>query len=246
MKRPRTLVIAHGDKGGCGKSTLACIAVEYALQRGLAVAVIEGDVQIHDVRDRYADTEVAVLSVDLDKSGGDAANALSSLFRHVEDTETDFLVMNSPANGHKILDAQAEILLPVARELGFQVCTAWMVGTDAASAALAHRSALCRGSDRRMAVINRHASAYDPDYVWFTEPQHREAWLASGGLVGEIPVLASRVAARIKDLPGRTLGELASRESPLYIIDRQILRDWLRRSWTQALAPLLGDTDDGR
>ncbi|MDA8306665.1 MAG: hypothetical protein M0Z81_07550 [Deltaproteobacteria bacterium] len=232
------LVISHGDKGGVGKSIFSMLAVEFGLFSGRNVAIVEGDTKIGDVKARYENV-VSVLSVNLDKSGKDAENAIATLFSHLEALDSDYVVMNAPANAHKALDSYAELIVPVARELGYQICVAWMIGRESSSATLANESAICQMADRKMAVVNRHESDYDLDYYWFTVPQFKDAWIASGGLTGEIPELASRVGAKIKENQGRSFTSLAGRESPLFIVERQIIKNWLRKSWEESMIPLV-------
>ena len=232
------LVISHGDKGGVGKSIFSMLAIEFGLFSGRNIAIVEGDTKIGDVKARYENV-VSVLSVNLDKSGKDAENAIATLFGHLEALESDFVVMNAPANAHKALDSYAELIVPVARELGFQICVAWMVGRESSSATLANESAICQAADRKMAVVNRHESDYDQDYYWFTTPQYKDAWIASGGLTGEIPELASRVGAKVKEYQGRSFASLAGPESPLFIVERQIIKNWLRKSWQESVIPLI-------
>ena len=232
------LVISHGDKGGVGKSIFSMLAVEFGLFSGRTIAIVEGDTKIGDVKARYENV-VSVLSVNLDKSGKDAENAIATLFGHLEALESDFVVMNAPANAHKALDSYAELIVPVARELGFQICVAWMVGRESSSATLANESAICQVADRKMAVVNRHESDYDQDYYWFTTPQYKDAWIASGGLTGEIPELASRVGGKVKEYQGRSFASLAGPESPLFVIERQIIKNWLRKSWQESVIPLI-------
>ncbi|MGE0049354.1 MAG: hypothetical protein AB7T01_10545 [Acidithiobacillus sp.] len=232
------LVISHGDKGGVGKSIYSMLAVEFGLFSGRNVAIVEGDTKIGDVKARYENV-VPILSVNLDKSGKDAENAIATLFSHLETLQSDFVVMNLPANSHKAIDAYAEIIAPVAQELGLQVCVAWMIGRESSSATLASESAICKLADRKMAVVNRHESDFDRDYYWFTAPQYREEWIASGGLTGEIPELASRVGAKVKEYQGQSFASLAGTESPLFIVERQIIKNWLRKSWQQSVIPLI-------
>jgi len=243
MNIEKIMIISHGDKGGVGKSVFSSLSIEYGLHVNKSVSVVEGDTKIHDIKDRYAGTSATVLSIDLDKSGADATNAIASLFRHIEGSQSDFIVLNSPANAHKILDTQSDIIIPVAKDLGYMVCAAWMVGLEESSAALASGSIICQLADRKMAVINRHESSYDMDFAWFSKPEYRNLWIDSGGIIGEIPDLASRVSARLKGFPGMTLAELSGPDSPLHLVDRQIIRSWLRKSWNDAVVPLIGDSD---
>ena len=232
------LVISHGDKGGVGKSIFSMLAVEFGLFSGRNVAIVEGDTKIGDVKARYENV-ISVLSVNLDKSGKDAENAIATLFGHLEALDSDFVVMNAPANAHKALDSYAELIVPVARELGFQICVAWMIGRESSSATLANESAICQVADRKIAVVNRHESDYDRDYYWFAVPQYKDAWIASGGLTGEIPELASRVGAKVKEYQGRSFASLAGPDSPLFIVERQIIKNWLRKSWQESMTPLI-------
>ena len=232
------LVISHGDKGGVGKSIFSMLAVEFGLFSGRNVAIVEGDTKIGDVKARYEDV-VSVLSVNLDKSGKDAENAIATLFSHLEALQSDLVVMNLPANSHKAIDAYAEIIVPVAQELGLQICVAWMIGRESSSATMAIESAICQLANRKMAVVNRHESDFDRDYYWFTAPQYREKWIVSGGLTGEIPELASRVGARVKEYQGQSFASLAGPESPLFIVERQIIKHWLQKSWQGSVIPLL-------
>ncbi|MDA8377518.1 MAG: hypothetical protein M0Z50_10795 [Planctomycetia bacterium] len=236
----KKLIISHGDKGGVGKSIFAMLAVDYALHQNMAVAVVEGDVRIGDVGKRYDGVpNVSTLRLDLDKSGRDAENAITTLFRHLEESESNIVVMNSPANAKKALDSNAEIIIPVARDLRYEICVGWMVGIEESSAVMAVDSIICDMADRKIAVVNRHESEYNPDFFWFTNPKYKDTWFDSGGIFGEIPDLASRVASRLKEHQGVSLASLADNNSPLHIVDRQVIRNWLRKAWVNAIVPLV-------
>ena len=210
------------------------------MDKGLSVAVVEGDVQIGDVAKRYAGVDgVTAFNVDLDKSGRDAENSIAVLFRHIEKMGSENVIINAPANAKKALDTNAELILPVAQDLGFTVCVAWMIGLEDASAEMSAKSIICEMADRKIAVINRHESEYDADFAWFTSPEHRDAWIKSGGLSGEIPELASRVSSKLKEHKGRSLASLAGPDSPLHIVDRQVIKNWLKKSWLSAVVPLI-------
>ncbi|OCX68704.1 hypothetical protein A6M27_10750 [Acidithiobacillus thiooxidans] len=237
MKR---LIISHGDKGGVGKSIYAMLAVDYLLSKGLDVAVVEGDIQIGDVAKRYDGVDgVTSFNVDLDKSGRDAENSIAVLFKHIEKMGCENVVINAPANAKKALDTNAELILPVAQDLEFEVCVAWMVGIEEASAEMSEKSIICEMADRKIAVVNRHESEYDADFAWFTQPQYKKAWEKSGGMIGEIPELASRVAVVLKSHKNRSLASLAGVDSPLMSVERQVFKNWLKKSWASAVAPLI-------
>lgn len=236
----KKLIVSHGDKGGVGKSMFAMLTTDYLLHHGENVSLIEGDAEIGDVGKRYDGViNVTTLDVNLDKSGRDAENAIAVLFRHVEKMGCENVIINSPANAKKALDTNADIILPVAQDLGFEVCVAWMVGIEEASAEMSAKSVICEMADRKIAVVNRHESEFDADFAWFSRPEYKDAWIQSGGLTGEIPELASRVASKLKEHKGRSLTSLAGPDSPLHIVDRQVIKNWLKKSWTSAVQPLI-------
>ena len=236
----KKLIISHGDKGGVGKSIYAMLATDYLLDKGLSVAVVEGDVQIGDVARRYEGVDgVTAFNVDLDKSGRDAENSITVLFRTIEKMGCENVVINAPANAKKALDTNAELILPVAQALGFEVCVAWMIGIEEASAEMSGKSVICEMAARKIAVVNRHESEHDADFAWFVNKEYRDAWVKSGGLTGEIPELASRVASKLKEHKGCSLASLAGPDSPLFIVDRQAIKNWLKASWVSAVVPLI-------
>lgn len=238
----KQLVTVHGDKGGVGKSLYAMLAVDYALQQGQPVVLVEGDKNIGDVAARYRGVAgVTTLTVNLDASGADAENAVDKLFAEVEQSGGDFIVLNTPANSSKSLDAHADLITPVAAELGYALNVAWLLGPAGESAALANRSALAASASKRIAVINRGlaAGAGNDHYAWFTsQTAERERWLERGGLEGELPLLLNRVAAQLKDLPG-PFSALAQPGSPLTVVSRSGLWRWLQAAWGGSVAPLV-------
>ncbi len=239
----KQLIIAHGEKGGVGKSMFSMLAVDYLINKndGRKIAIVEGDLSVGDVAGRYAGVPgIQGYAVDIDKSGRDAENAIALLFDKLEANDSDSVVLNAPANAAKSLDVNAELILPVAKSLGYEVCVAFMIGLEAASGEMSKRSVICKLADRKVAVVNRRESAEDHEFAWFTTLDYQKAWAESGGILGgELPNLASRAASKLKEHQGRTLASLAGPDSPLLIVYRQMIKDWLVAAWQQSVIPLV-------
>ena len=239
----KQLIIAHGEKGGVGKSMFSMLAVDYLINKndGRKIAIVEGDLSVGDVAARYAGVPgIQGYAVDIDKSGRDAENAIALLFDKLEANDSDSVVLNAPANAAKSLDVNAELILPVAKSLGYEVCVAFMIGLEAASGEMSKRSIICKLADRKVAVVNRRESAHDFEFAWFTNPDYQHAWAESGGILGgELPNLASRAAAEIKKYQGRTLVSMSGPDSPLKAVYRQMIKDWLLAAWQQSVIPLI-------
>lgn len=52
----KPVIVFHGDKGGVGKSTGACLFLDWALKRQMPVALVDGDTRNPDVSRMFADS----------------------------------------------------------------------------------------------------------------------------------------------------------------------------------------------
>lgn len=242
--KKKQLVVTHGDKGGVGKSTMSFVVIERALDEGKNVLVIEGDLRIGDVGIRYQNVDgVQVEGVNLDASGGEAENSVADLFDKIEQGNADLVVINTPANAAKSLDANADIIVPGAQELGYEVLVAWMIGPDEASSRLAGKSQLAELADRKMAVINRGlvgGLTADSNFPWLRgDGGYRESWLESGGIEGELPLLATRMAEKVKAIDEGRIDVLRQPGSLFNVGERSLIYRWLNGAYTKAVDPLM-------
>lgn len=239
----KQIVVAHGDKGGVGKSLYSMLMIDYALDKGQPVVLIEGDKNISDVARRFAGVDgVTTIKVDLDASGIDAEASINKLFTEIESAGGDFFVLNTPANSSKSIDIHTDQFMFACDELGYSLRLAWMVGTGQESAILANQSQLAAAADRRIAVVNRGLApgADDSHFYWLStqgEPE-RTQWLEAGGIEGELLTLLSRVKTQVDNLPG-PFQSLTLRSSPLNVISRSGLWRWLQAARENAVAPLV-------
>ena len=236
----KQLVIGHGDKGGAGKSTFVTLAVDYALGKYGAVAVVEGDEKIDDVARRFAETpDVQGFLVDLARPDA-SEEAVIGLFHELEHAGLpDVVVINTPASASATLDRQAGVLVDAAHDLGYAVRVAWLIAPDEASAALSAASELCRLADRKLAVINERFGSDLKRFAWSRHPA-REAWLASGGLESALPALTDSAMSALRAHAGRPT-VLAAPDSALSTITRRYVGDWARKAFTGPVGMLFAD-----
>ena len=235
----KILLFIHGDKGGNGKSTLSALATDFAVEQFGKVAVVEGDAKINDVARRFAGVPgVAGYLVDLARQDA-SEDAAVRLFEELEKSGAAHVIINTPASASSTLDAQADLILPAARDLGYRIVVGWMIGADEDSARLAGESRLCQEADRRVAVINERFGTLDK-LIWNRHPA-REAWLASGGLEATLPELTARVADVVRQHPGR-ISALTRTESGLPVITRTVIKRWVNAAWTGPCAAMFGNS----
>ena len=125
----KKLILVHGDKGGVGKSTLASLIVDAALEAFGKVAVVEGDEKIDDVSSRFAGVQgVTGFMVDLARPDA-SEEAVIALFEELEGAGLpDLVVVNTPASASATLDRQAAVLVEAAHDMGYSVRMAGVPG----------------------------------------------------------------------------------------------------------------------
>ena len=235
----KKLILVHGDKGGVGKSTLAGLAIDRALEKFGAVAVVEGDEKIDDVSARF-DGVQGVTGFMVDLARPDASEeAVIAFFEELEGAGLpDVVVVNTPASASATLDRQAAVLVEAAHDLGYTVRVAWMLGPDEASAALSGESELCRLADRKVAVVNERFGD-GKRFAWSKHPA-RQAWASNGGLESALPHLTDRAMTAVQDHTGR-YSVLAAPGSPISTITRKYIMEWVNKAWTGPVALLFGE-----
>ena len=231
----KDILIVHGDKGGVGKSTYAGLAIDYLIQKGdESVIVIEGDKKIDDVARRYQGMAgVTGMIVDLARPDF-SEEAILGLFEEIERAGGKNVVINLPSGGSSTIDAQAEIVIPTVRSLGYEVYVAWLIGADEDSVTLAGESAMCREADRKIAILNEKEG--NPENFPWNQSGFRKEWLESGGLEGILPCLTERVAIKVRRIPGRYSN--LERSPELVIAEKASVSRWVRKAWETAVAPL--------
>ena len=219
----------HGTKGGVGKSVSAAILTEYALRATGSATIVEADGSIPDVGRRFNNIEgVNAVSAPIT----DAKSIYAALAK-LEGIDAENVIINLPANA-TILDTKASEIGEVINELEYDSRCLFVVGPGDDSARLAGESmedgivSICSSS---VAIVNQFFGAELEDFAWFTSSA-RTDWLKSGKTEFMLPALEQRVTKNPDYLAPGTLSFLATKESPLCITDRMLIRRWLAVGYT--------------
>lgn len=239
MSHKKKLILVHGDKGGVGKSTLAGLAIDYAIEHFGHVAVVEGDEKIDDVSSRFVGVPgVRGFMVDLARPDA-SQEAIIALFDELEGAGLPpVVVINTPASSSATLDRQARILVETAHDMDYAVCVAWMLGPDDSSAALSHESELCKLADTKVAVVNERFG--DGKRFSWTKHAARQSWIASSGLESRLACLTDRAITAVQGQPGR-YSDLAAPGSPLTTVTRKYVAEWVQQAYEGPVALLFQD-----
>lgn len=127
----KTLTIVGGGKGGVGKSMVSMSVIDYMLESGKNVHLIESDTSNPDVAKSYK-KRIGVTTLDLihDKSG------FINLGNLIEKEEHDHIVLNTPALLTKSLITDGMILQDALANSGYTVFALWPVSRQRDTAEL--------------------------------------------------------------------------------------------------------------
>ena len=222
----KKLFVVHGDKGGIGKSLFATAMVEHLLTAFGLCCVVEGDAKIPDVSRRFGGADgVEGLLTNLARADK-AEEAVIALFEELEarGDAADHVVINTPGSASDTLDKKADLFIPVAHDIGYEVRVAWLVADDMEGIELSGKSALCARADHKIAIINE-AKTSPTSGPWFRSDT-RKAWLASGGKEAVFPALTDRAMALLRE-SGRRPYDLFLPEGGQSTVIRQVFKNWL-------------------
>ncbi|MBU2859044.1 hypothetical protein HF290_00980 [Acidithiobacillus ferrooxidans] len=244
----RMIIFSHGDKGGVGKSVVAALLVDMALQRFGKASLIEGDTTTPDVYGRYSDYDM-VLSAALPLNlAGDASTAIANLAGWLENSNQKdhaVTVVNLPANASETLDGLADLLIPVCEDLDYEVAACYSIGKGADAANSLKRSLedgfLSRlDPERRMVVVPEFFGAMN-SFVWFTRPD-------AGAYRYLQTVVPKLEPTPVADLIFKTGGAFSDMEchkpDGFGVYHTHALRRWLQASHA-ALAPIFPASEPG-
>jgi len=117
----KNIYLVGGSKGGVGKSLVAMSTVDYLLERGENVLLIESDTSNPDTWKAYKDTtETELLNLD-------EADGWIQLVNLCDNKPDSIVVINTAARNNKAVTAYGETLNSTLAELKRKLVTLWVI-----------------------------------------------------------------------------------------------------------------------
>ena len=121
----KTIFISHGDKGGCGKSFLSTVigsTLEFKEQKFLLVEAdaSEGGGQ-PDVAPRFLESKYAEVVKAPISGGAESVDLIAELFELIEQSDAEFVVINSPAGASQVLETVGQLITEACRQLDYRL-----------------------------------------------------------------------------------------------------------------------------
>lgn len=113
-----------GDKGGVGKSMMSMAAIDFFVERGERVVLVETDTANADVWKCYNKTAESLL-IDLD-----IANGWAKLVDRLKDIPDSIVVINTPARSLKGVQKFGVVLDSSLAELKRDMVTLWVINAE--------------------------------------------------------------------------------------------------------------------
>ena len=117
----KNIYLVGGSKGGVGKSLVAMSTVDYLLERGESVLLIESDTSNPDTWKAYKDvTETELLNLD-------EADGWIQLVNLCDSKPDSIIVINTAARNNQSVTAYGETLNSTLAELKRKLVTLWVI-----------------------------------------------------------------------------------------------------------------------
>ena len=230
-----SIIYSSGSKGGNGKSMTAAVLADYLIAAGHPVGIVEGDLGQPDIAQRFKDTGVHLIAVNLNRAGAAEAavikfaEALDGLPRDAQ------IVVNLPAAAEDTLDAMALLLVEAGKSLGHESYVYYSLGhqrtaTEALMRSLRDGLLGAVGPARRCVMypvfLQPEVARFD-----FVRSGSREEYLTAGGLEAAMPAIRPEsLVDKVLSLPG-TFTSLAAPDSDLTFGERLFFgRQWLTQA----------------
>ncbi|AKS23490.1 hypothetical protein ABH19_06615 [Leptospirillum sp. Group II 'CF-1'] len=227
----KVLYFSFGNKGGCGKSFLSMLTLEYLGLRG-PVLGIETDPKQYDLLKRYGEVQgegLQIGSANLNQAG-DSENAVTAFGNFLDQANVDQVVVNLPAGSGETLDGQGYLIRGLADAMGYRlVATYAMEIKDVVSLEIMKES-LKSGFLSVIEPENRFVvyplfKGEASKFAWYNDPLRKK------GLMGEIAIPAFRNTTAIEKMkntvPGRILAIRDGKLGGLSKIEQVAIARWI-------------------
>ncbi|WP_440998133.1 hypothetical protein [Arhodomonas sp. SL1] len=230
----KTLIISHGDKGGCGKSTVATIIGSRLLEKGTPFVLIEADAGEGsggqpDVAPRFTGRDnVQVTEMSMRQEGRHVEDMIAKMFGAIENWEQEYILMNTPANASATLEYVGDLIAAAVEEMGIDLRVAYSF--DRSDAAVANAAAAAKGHILRAAthaafVVNEHFGI-EAEYARKIDAQKAMRGYARA----VVPALSPGAADQLLAHPGANLADLSDHTGPLHTMQRLQVARWYGRA----------------
>ena len=207
------IYLVGGSKGGVGKSLVTMATVDYLLERGESVLLIESDTSNPDVWKAYKDTTETEL-VDLDEADG-----WIQLVNVCDSKPDSVVVINTAARNNQSVTAYGETLNSTLAELKRKLVTLWVINRQRDSLELL-KEYMDAIPNTMVHVIRNAYFGEEKKFELYNNSKLRATIEGRGGKSVTFPDLADRVsddlyskrmtiATALRELPIGNRAELA-------------------------------------
>jgi hypothetical protein len=202
----KNIYLIGGGKGGVGKSLVSMATVDYVVQRGEDLVLIDADTSNPDVWKAYKDTTHTEL-LDLD-----GADGWIELINVADNHPESVIVINTAARNNKSVSAHGPILSSTLPELHRKLVTLWVINRQRDSLELL-KEYMEAIPDTVVHIIRNGYFGEERKFELYNGSKIRALVEERGGLSLTFPDLADRVS---DDIYSKRMNiALAAKELPL-------------------------------
>lgn len=238
-------VLLHGDKGGVGKSTAACVLADRLLVGGVKVAVIDADTRNPDVLRMFAEADCPRIALNLRATDG-WMDAMDFVHQHPGHT----FVLSMPAGIGESMRTEFTEFVRFLKSFdqagqGTELIMWWVINLFADSVNLLQQALEHHAEHFNQVVVVRNGIFGKPeDFIFWNESALKPALEAKGALTVDLPPLHLRVMKKLMNpdsvMPfSMALNPLMSQEIGFVASEEFKLRNWLSEDVPKGLGKAL-------
>lgn len=212
----KTIIISHGEKGGCGKSHIAMIAAAALSKTEAPIRLIDADASASnrdkgDVASRFETdlhSNIVPMAMQIAGEDGDAEERVGNLLDYIAHCREQIVLVNLPANASQTLESEGYLVAEAVEELGYDLFVLYSFEPTSGSISgliKNTQSAIMRSAQRVVLIRNEHFGAQAAyDAALNDEPGIADLPRAT------VPVLPGRGVNALKNNPDMDLAALAN------------------------------------
>lgn len=225
------IVFCDGDKGGVGKSIVCGAFADWALAKGIPVAVVDGDARNPDVSRIFTDV-VPVCLANLRSHDG-----WMDMVDFIMENPEALVLVSMPAGSGNVVTDEATRFMDMAREAGRKLSLLWVINRTLDSINLLNSATAAFGNGLATKYVLKNTFFGEPvKFRRWDDSETNKRFVASGGKVLNFPELHERTMDKLfadpdsimpysqAVVPIKEAKNSVHKLSPSEVVE---LRDWL-------------------
>lgn len=221
------LIIFHGDKGGVGKSAVCKAFVNWGIEEGYPIQIVDSDTRNPDVH-RMFEGFSSPKKINLKTNDGWA----DLLDLCAENLSSANVALNLPAGSGDEDEKHKDVFMEATSQIGIPVILFWVIdlGVDSVNQLRQQLdNGVAKGMTRMICVRNQHFAPGSESFNKWNGSKTRQTFESNKGVTIDFPNLSTRVVTQL-DSSNLPYSKALGAEGALGAWDSVTLKRWVMQT----------------